>query len=270
MAFSVPSPKFRRVERSFVVKNFSSKMDHFKPGQFVKEDLQLGDESIEIYVMPNGYSEESKGWVELGLQNQGEEEVNVNWWRIILAGRTFTGNESKTIPACTGTIPGMYWSLLTQEECRASLKAGALLVRFEVELAAKVGGQENSLTVVKNVGEQDPIKDDKKIEGNSEGIVKGIDVDEEVQSQKANIVKEEVVLKYHEIVIDPRVCHLRCSACKTRPLRCKVFQCSAGHLVCPTCLPSLTTCPFCNTSLPQPPSRNLCAEQCIASIVDVN
>ena len=113
-------------------------------------------------------------------------------------------------------------------------------------------------------------KDYKTVKENSEGILKGIDVDEKVQSKKANIVKEEVVLKYHEIVIDLSVCHLRCSGCKTRPRRCKVFQCSAGHLVCEACLPSLQRCPVCDTSLPEPHYRNICAEQCIASLGEVD
>ena len=114
-------------------------------------------------------------------------------------------------------------------------------------------------------------KDAKKENRASNGSLKAVEVVKKVKSKKveSEVEVEEASLGYHQM-IDLKAFSLRCLACKARPRRCKVFQCSAGHLVCPTCLPSLTTCPFCNTSLPQPPSRNLCAEQCIASIVDVN
>ena len=82
--------------------------------------------------------------------------------------------------------------------------------------------------------------------------------------------KEDIELKSTEIVIDLKLCLLRCSTCKTRPLRCMMYQCSAGHLVCEACLPSLQKCAVCSTSLPSPPCRNLVAEQCIASIGEVD
>ena len=254
-------------------------MEQYKPGQWVTKDFPFGDEFIEIRVLPNGVSEESKGWVGLGLVNIGKEEAKVNMLKITLAGKTWMIKESETIQG----EKGLYcYKTLSQEECRAGLKAGGLEVRVELELAAKVDSQENGLTVVKNDSEHDSVKatikqekdlknkDGKKVEAANDGSVKVVEVDQNVQAKKVNNETEEAVLKYHEIVIDLKACQLTCSACKTRPRRCKVFQCSEGHLVCEACLPSLTTCPVCNTSLPEPHYRNICAELCIASIGEVD
>ena len=274
MENSVTPPRCHRVVESFVIEDFSSKMEHFKTGQCVRKDLPLG--AIEISVLPNGQSEESKGWVELEIWNTGEEDVKKNWCRITMVWKSWT-LAGEILDAFSPAI-----LRLSQEECRARLKAGAREVRIELELADKVGFQENSLTVVKNDSEHDSVKatieqgkdlenkDEKKDEGTNAGSVKVVEVDEKVQSKKVNIEKEEAVLKYHKIVIDLKACQLKCSACKTRPRRCKVFQCSVGHLVCEACLPSLQRCPVCNTSLPEPHYRNLCAELFIASIGEVD
>ena len=281
MATSVPFPKSRMVEKSFVVENFSSMMEQYKPGERVTKDFPFGDESITILVLPNGPNEDDKGWVGLGLWMKGKEEVKVNMLKINLAGKTWMIKESETRVSQKGLY--LYcFKVLSHEECRAGLKAGGLEVTVELELAAKVDSQENGHSLVKNDSEHDSvkatikqekdleIKDEKKVYWANDGSVTVVEVNEKVQSKKVNIEKEEAVLKYHEIVIDLKASQLICSACKTRPRRCKVFQCSLGHLVCEACLPSLTTCPVCNTSLPEPHYRNICAELCIASIGEVD
>ena len=143
---------------------------------------------------------------------------------------------------------------------------------------ATIGFELEAIEVSEKRGKDFEKKEAKKVDGsNSEkekkdgSMKKDIEGDIKAQSKKADVeTKKEVELGYHQIVIDLRVFCLRCSACKIRPRRCKVYQCSSGHLVCEGCLPSLQTCDICNTSLPDPPSRSLVAEECISSIGEVD
>jgi len=60
-----------------------------------------------------------------------------------------------------------------------------------------------------------------------------------------------------------------CSVCSTSPSGA-VYQCSAGHLLCSSCLATVERCAVCRATLPDPPCRNLTAEGCIARAGEID
>ena len=257
MAEAVAPPKSLKGGRSFVIKDFDSLMKSCKSGEGVGEfDFKLENKLLGICVFPNGITED-KGWVGVSLNNLCEGEVMVERCEMTMAGRTWVWELGQTLAAKM-----CLWLHLTQGNCRASLKSGALELRLDVELAREVGSQETIPSDVKTESElevtvgqgKDSVKKVAKKTDKSNSKVKkeddirknNIEVEDTALSKKGNIgMKEETELGYHQIVIDLRVCHLKCSVCRTRPLRCHIFQCSEGHLVCQGCLPSIQNCAVC-------------------------
>ena len=67
-----------KVTGKLVIKNLVEVMAGFQPGEEIDSDTFMsGDIPLRIHVYPNGYNDESKGFVSVFLKNQGDDEISV-------------------------------------------------------------------------------------------------------------------------------------------------------------------------------------------------